>query len=163
MMRSRLCCSKPKRSAASAPSVARPRSHHALWSSKPTSTLGVSGQSSSSSRPILPIQDPVALSVAAHGPNPFLRHCRSPLPAHLAEEDAALELELLADRDHADHRRGAARPDALEGLLGGLLEPDRLEGVLDAAVGQLTDGLDRVDLRRVHRVRRAELLGLREL
>src|SRR5256884_5890590 len=56
MMHWRRCCSKPNSSAARAPSVARPRPHHALCSSNPTSILSTPGQSSSSSRPTLPIR-----------------------------------------------------------------------------------------------------------
>jgi hypothetical protein len=43
MIRARPCCSKPKRNAARAPSVARPRPHQARCSSKPTSILSSPG------------------------------------------------------------------------------------------------------------------------
>src|SRR3989454_529420 len=81
----------------------------------------------------------VEVDVLRHVDLETVRAHAAALDALLPEEHAALELNLLADGDHADHGRGSARPDALEGLLGGFLEADRLEGVLDAAVGQLAD------------------------
>src|SRR4026209_869126 len=57
----------------------------------------------------------------------------------------------------------AAGPHAVEALLGGLLEPDRLERVVGAAIGQLADGLDRIARRRIDRVGRAQLLCRGEL
>src|SRR6516165_1886456 len=105
----------------------------------------------------------VEVDVLRHVDLEAVRAHAAALDALLAEEDAALELELLTDRDHADDRGGTARTDALEALLGRLLEADRLEGVLDAAVGHLPNGFDWIDLRGIHGVGRAELLGLREL
>ncbi len=105
----------------------------------------------------------VEVDVLRHVDLEAVRAHAAALDALLPQEHAALELELLTDRDHADHRRGAARADTLEGLLGGLLEADRLEGVLDATAGELADRLDRIALGGVHRVGCAELTRLREL
>src|SRR5262249_36627524 len=69
----------------------------------------------------------IEVDVLRHVDLETVRAHAAALDALLAQEDAALELELLADRDHADDRRGAARADALEALLGRFLEPDRLE------------------------------------
>ena len=62
----------------------------------------------------------------------------------------------LAERDHADDRRGAALAQHVERLLRGRRQPDRLEGVVDAAAGELEHGTDRVAGRRVDDVGRAE-------
>src|SRR3712207_8682558 len=43
----------------------------------------------------------------------------------LVEEHEAGQLDVLADRDHADHRRRAAVAQRQERLLGGQLQPDR--------------------------------------
>src|SRR6266545_5108145 len=105
----------------------------------------------------------VEVDVLRHVDLEAVRAHAAALDALLPQEHAALELELLADRDHPDHRRGAAGEDTLKGLLGGLLEADRLEGVLDSTAGELADRLDRIALGGIHRVGCAELTRLREL
>src|SRR5690348_9960518 len=106
---------------------------------------------------------PIELDVARHVDLEAVAAHAAPLDPLLAQEHRAVELDLLADRDHADDRRGAARPDAVEALLGRDLQPDRLERVVDAAVRHRADLLHRVVALRVDRVRGAELLGLRKL
>jgi hypothetical protein len=49
----------------------------------------------------------------------------------------AVQLDLHADRDHADDVGRAAAAQHLERLLGGGLQADGLEAVVDAAAGQL--------------------------
>ena len=53
------------------------------------------------------------------------------------QELEAVDLDLLAERDHADDGRRAALAQHVERLLGGRLQPDRLERVVDAAAGEL--------------------------
>src|SRR5579864_4727265 len=81
----------------------------------------------------------------------------------LAQEDAALELDLLSHRDHADNGRRAAGANRLEALLSGALQADRLERVLHPTLGQLTDLLDGVFVGAVDGVGRAQLVGGLEL
>src|SRR5262245_60635939 len=76
----------------------------------------------------------VVLDVARHVDLEAVRAHAAALDALLAQEHRAVELDLLADRNHADDRRGAARADAVEALLGRELQPDGLQGVVRAAV-----------------------------
>src|SRR5262249_8698476 len=55
------------------------------------------------------------------------------------------------------------RADAVETLLSGLLQPDRLERIVDAAVGHVADRLHRVVRGGVDYVRGAQLLRRRQL
>ena len=55
------------------------------------------------------------------------------------------------------------RREAVERLLGGALEADRLERVVDAAAGEVADRLHRVVRRGVDDVGRAELRAVRQL
>src|SRR5439155_22132282 len=73
----------------------------------------------------------VEVDVPGHVDLEAVRAHAAALDALFPAKHAALELDLLADGDHADHRRRPARADAFEGLLGGLLQTDGLEGVLD--------------------------------
>src|SRR4026207_1856094 len=98
------------------------------------------------------------VDVAGHGPLEAIRAHAAALHLLLPQEHVAVELDLLAHRDHADDGRRAAGADAVEALLGRLLETDRLERVVDAAIGQLADGLDGIARRRTDRVGRAPRL-----
>ena len=51
-----------------------------------------------------------------------------------------VDLEFLALGDHADHHGGAAVADHLVGLLRGLFESHRFEGVVGASVGEALNG-----------------------
>src|SRR6186713_2592950 len=67
---------------------------------------------------------PVQLDVAGHVDLEAIRAHAAALDLLLAEEHGAVELDLLAHRDHADDGGGAARLDAVEALLGGDLVAD---------------------------------------
>src|SRR2546422_5799172 len=58
---------------------------------------------------------------------------RRALDATLSEEIEAVQLDLLAERDHADDGRSAAGREHRKGLLRGLLAAQHLEGVMHAA------------------------------
>ena len=75
----------------------------------------------------------------------------------LLEEGGTVEFDLLPLRDHPDDRGESAPADRLKALLGRDLEADRLEGVIGAAAGELSDRLDRIGGGGVHGVRRAEV------
>src|SRR5205085_6386231 len=83
----------------------------------------------------------VELDVAGHVDLEAVAAHAAALDLLLAQEHRPVELDLLPDRDHADDRRGAARLDAVEALLGRDLEPDRLERVVDAAARHRADRL----------------------
>src|SRR5947207_13329457 len=68
-----------------------------------------------------------------------------------------MQLDLDAERHHADDCRWAAGAQHAEGLLGGILRAERLEGIMHAALGQLAHRLDRVEIAGVDRVGGAEL------
>src|SRR2546430_11737945 len=53
---------------------------------------------------------------------------RGALDLAVAQKIVAVQLDFDAERHHADDRRGAARAQHLEGLLGGALGAERLEG-----------------------------------
>ena len=106
----------------------------------------------------------VELELPGEIPLDVLRHVDAePVRAHvgalellLHEELEAVDLDALAERDHADHGGGAALAEHVERLLRGGREADRLERVVDAAAGELEHGADRIDRRRVDDVGRAE-------
>src|SRR5262245_21710637 len=83
----------------------------------------------------------VPLDVARHVHLEAVRAHAAALDLLLAAEHGPIELDLLADGDHAHHGGRPAGPDAVEALLGGDLEADRLERVVDAALRQLADDL----------------------
>ena len=101
----------------------------------------------------------VEIDVPRHVDAEAIRAHQRALDSPLGEQLGAVDFDLLPHRDHPDDGRGAARRERVEALLGGLLEPDRLERVIDAAVGQLLDRLDRIGRRRIDRMGRAEPLG----
>src|SRR5262245_55135630 len=105
----------------------------------------------------------IQFDVARHVDLEAVRAHGAALDLLLAQERRAVELDLLADRDHADDRRGAARTQTLEHLLGRLLEADRLERVVHAGARELADRLDGIRRGGVHGVRGAELLCRLEL
>ena len=74
----------------------------------------------------------------------------------LHEQLEPVDLDPLAERDHADHRCGAALAQHVERLLRGRDQTDRLEGVIDATAGELEHGTDGIAGGRVHHVGRAE-------
>src|SRR5205823_13841867 len=81
----------------------------------------------------------------------------------LAQEVDAVQLHHLPDGDHPDDGGRAAGTQHLEGLLGGDLQADGLEGVVHAhTTGELAHLGDRI-FRRVHQVGGAELLGQLQL
>src|SRR5262245_14985353 len=100
----------------------------------------------------------IQFDVARHVDLEAVRAHGAALDLLLAQERRAVELDLLADRDHADDRRGAARTQTLEHLLGRLLEADRLERVVYAGAREFADRLDGIRRGGVHGVRGAELL-----
>ncbi len=48
-----------------------------------------------------------------------------------------MQLDLLAERNHADNGGGAARSEHAERLLCGLLAAEYLEGMMHAAIGEV--------------------------
>ncbi|MBA7691930.1 hypothetical protein ES703_100486 [subsurface metagenome] len=60
---------------------------------------------------------------------------RRALDAALAQEVEAVQLDLLAERDHADDGGRAAGGEHGEALLGSFLAAQHLEGMLNAAAG----------------------------
>ena len=67
-----------------------------------------------------------------------------------------MDFHHVPGRDHADHGRGAARPEHPERLLRGYLVADGLEGIVDPSPGQVADLLDHVAFSCIHTVRCAE-------
>src|ERR1700738_2861947 len=106
---------------------------------------------------------PVQLDVVRHVDLEAVGTHAATLDLLLAQEHRPVQLDLLPDRDHADHGGGAAGPDAVEALLGRDLEADALEGVVHPAAGQVPDGLHRIPGLGVDPVGRAQLLGGGEL
>src|SRR5215467_13101116 len=106
---------------------------------------------------------PIQLDVTRHVHLEAVGSHAAALDPLLAEEHGAVELDLLPHGDHADDRRGATRADAIEALLGGDLEPDGLERVVDTAVGEIANGLHGVVALGVDAMSGAELLGRGEL
>src|SRR5687768_3863230 len=106
---------------------------------------------------------PVELDVARHVDLEAIAAHAAALDLLLAQEHRSIELHLLPNRDHADDGGRTAGPDAVEALLGGELQPDGLEGVVDAAAGHGADRLDGILAFCVHGVRRAKLSCLGEL
>src|SRR5207248_6830137 len=82
---------------------------------------------------------------------------RGSLDLAVAQKIVAMQLDLDAERHHADDCRGAAGAQHAEGLLGGILRAERLEGIMHAALGQFAHRLDRVEVAGVDRVGGAEL------
>ena len=77
------------------------------------------------------------MSTCGSGSSP----CCCPGSSSRDRNDGAVELDLLADRDHADDRRGAAGARHSKPARRRFFEADRLERVVDAAAGQLADRL----------------------
>src|SRR5436305_14901664 len=67
---------------------------------------------------------------------------RRALDFSVAQEIEAMQLDLLAERDHADDGRGAAGPQHCERLLRGLLAAQHFERVMYAAIGDTAHPLD---------------------
>ena len=70
-----------------------------------------------------------------------------------------MQLDLLAERDHADDGRGAAGRQHRKGLLGGLLAAQHLERVMHAATGEIAHLLHHVAVPGIDDVGGAELGG----
>src|SRR6266540_745426 len=83
---------------------------------------------------------PVQLDVARHVHLEAVGAHAAALDLLFAEEHGAVELDLLPDGNHAHHGGGPPGAYAVEALLGGDLEADGLEGVVHAAVRQITNG-----------------------
>src|SRR3990172_5746970 len=81
----------------------------------------------------------------------------------LPQEAGAVKLNLHADGYHADDRRRAAGAQAVEALLRRLLQPDRLERVVDAARRHVADRPDGLARRGVDDVGGAQLARRGEL
>ncbi len=75
-----------------------------------------------------------------------------------AEEGETVELDLGAERDHADDVGRAASRQHLERLLRRLLEADGFEGMMHAAFGHLDDLGDGIALLRVDDIGGTEML-----
>src|SRR5438552_7704716 len=105
----------------------------------------------------------IELDVARHVDLEAVAAHAAALDLLLAQEHRPVQLDLLAHRDHADDGGGAAGLEAVEALLGGDLEADGLERIVDATFRQRADGLGRVVALGVDRMRGPELLGLGEL
>ena len=111
-----------------------------------------------------PAHQLVELELPGQVPLDVLRHVDAePVRAHvraleplLQQELEPVDLDPLAERDHADHGRGAAFAEHVERLLRGRDEPDRLERVVDATAGELEHRADGVAGRRVDDIGRAE-------
>ena len=86
----------------------------------------------------------VEIDVTRHVHAEAVRAHIAALHLALREQLGAVDFDFLADRNHADDGRGAARLDTFEALLGELLHTHRLEGVIDATAGQFANRFDRV-------------------
>src|SRR5262245_32199083 len=91
-------------------------------------------------------RDPVLkMQLAAHVEFDETRHVdaemvrahRRALDAALTQEVEAVQLDLLAERDHADDGSGAAGGEHRKALLRSVLAAEHLEGMLHAAAGEL--------------------------
>ena len=81
----------------------------------------------------------VEIDVARHVEAETVRAHVGALDLLLGEEVEAVQLDGLADRDHADNGGRAALAQHLPRLFGGLLETDCFEGILHAAARQRLD------------------------
>ena len=86
----------------------------------------------------------VELDQARHVDAEMVGAHRRALDLALAQEIEAVQLDLLAERDHADDGRGAAGRQHRKGLLGGFLAAQHLEGMMHAAAGEFAHLLHHV-------------------
>src|SRR6185295_9753179 len=82
---------------------------------------------------------------------------RGALDLALAQEVEAVQLDFLAEGDHADDGGGAADGEHLEGLLGRRLGAEALHGMVHAAAREVLDALDRIAVPRIDEIGGAEL------